>query len=102
MVRETRHGYGKREMSNRLEREIDFFVAPKALPTGATSWLVYRGSLVACIDADGDLPTALSKAVKHARFCVLGGQAAQVHVRERHDGAWRTVWCVSETSRRFP
>ena len=89
-------------MSNLLEREIDFFVAPKALRTGGTSWLIYRGSLVACIDAASDLPSALSKAEKHARFCVLGGQSAQVHLRERHDGAWRTVWCASETARRFP
>lgn len=79
-------------MSDRGEHEIDFFVAPKALTASGMSWLVYRGSLVACIDAGGDLPSALSKAVKHAQFCVLGGQAAQVHLREREDGGWRTVW----------
>ena len=86
-----------------VEQIKDFFVGPKfSQSIGRQGWLVYRGTLNSCVDAASDAPSAVAKAIKMAKFCMLGGHLAQVHLREGTDGPWSTVWCPPHQEPRFP
>jgi len=72
---------------------VNFFVGSKRHDAdNKHTWLVYRQSLNVCVDAAVDAQGAVMKAIRMAEFCVLGGQAASVQMRENDDAPWQTVW----------
>lgn len=79
--------------ADKLEETMNFFVDSKLRESDKKlSWLVYRRSLTVCVDAASEVNAAVTKAIRMAEFCTLGGQAAQVHLRERQDTPWRIIW----------
>jgi hypothetical protein len=86
---------------NGTEKAVDFFVTPKIRESdNKVNWLVYRRSLNVCVEAASDPAAAIAKAMRLAEFCALGGQAAQVHVRDAGDAHWRTVCKKSPIAQR--
>ncbi len=82
---------------------IEFFVAPKR--QGASTgqgWLIYRRSLMVCVDAATDVDSAIAKCIRLAEFCLLGGHHAQVHLQREKDGEWQTIWSSTYPKRRYP
>ena len=65
-------------------------------------WYVSRGAPACCLGLFRRAGDALAQAMALAGYRAIEGQAAQVHLQDHTDGAWRTLWCSEGTTPRFP
>lgn len=82
---------------------VDFYIESFTQAVSAERvWFIYKGSLACCVGVFGDCIDATAHAIPMAEYQVACGNVAQIHVRDRTAGPWRTVWCPPGVDPRFP
>jgi len=65
-------------------------------------WMICARPASHCLAVHEDLASAIVHAREMAQYRVIAGSAAQIHVKEPSDDAWKTVWCSAGSKAKYP
>jgi hypothetical protein len=82
---------------------VDIYVEPvEHISPIRKTWFIRIGTRSLIVGVHDNLLEAVTHAIQMARYRAQGGQNAQVHVREKFDLPWHTIWCGTGLAPRTP
>lgn len=65
-------------------------------------WMICAKPASHCLAVHEDLASAIVHAREMAQYRVVAGSDAQIHVKERGEAVWKTVWCSAGSGAKYP